>query len=350
VTIAIDCRMLGSGGIGTYIAELIPFFLGDNRCLLIGRAADLEKFREHPNAELCACDIPPFSLRELLAFPRDISKRINACDVYYSPYCNIPSGIRVPIVSTIHDVVFLDVPGLASKAGTLARKGFYAYAVRKSRAVCTVSEFSAERIRAHLRCKKPIVVTYSAVPSWLEKKPGEAAQKDGSILFVGNIKRHKGLHALLPAFRDAREKGLKAQLVIVGNADNFRTGDDTILREIDDMPAGAVRFTGKVSDEELKRLYECAALLVQPSLYEGFGLPPLEALTLGTNALISDLPVFREIYAEYPVRFFKADDREDLAAKLAECVLLPPPEHIPEIYSFSRTYGLISAAIRSLTG
>ncbi|MFA6857377.1 MAG: glycosyltransferase family 1 protein [Treponema sp.] len=343
--LAVDCRMLGTGGIGTYIAELIPLFLEKYTCLLIGRGEDIAAYADNPHAELCPCAVKAFSLRELTAFPSTITGRINACDVYYTPYCNIPSGIKVPVFSTIHDVVFLDVPGLAPKTGTAVRKWFYKRAVRKSRAVFTVSKFSAGRIMELLKCRKPVVVTYSAVPSWLQNDTPGTVQKDGSILFVGNIKKHKGLHVLLPAFRSALEKGLASQLVIVGNTENFRTGDDSILHDIEKMPAGSVRFTGKVSEAELKQLYEKASLLVQPSLYEGFGLPPLEAMTLGTNALISDIPVFREIYAQYPVTFFKNGDSCDLALKLLSCMTIPPPRNIPGLYSFRHTFDRLSAGI-----
>jgi glycosyltransferase involved in cell wall biosynthesis len=343
--IAIDCRMLGTGGIGTYIAELIPYFLEKYTCLLIGEPEKIEAYRNYPNAELCPCTIPVFSLRELAAFPKSITNRINMYTIYYTPYCNIPSGIHIPVFSTIHDVVFLDVPGLASKTGTLVRKWFYTHAVKKSHVIFTVSQFSSERIRKTLRCRKPVVVTYSAVPSWLKDEEHLPAEKTKSVLFVGNIKKHKGLHILLAAFRQALSEGLAAQLIIVGNADNFRTGDNAILREIQEMPAESVQFTGKISDRQLKTLYKNAALLVQPSLYEGFGLPPLEALSLGTNALISDIPVFREIYAEYPVHFFKQNDSGDLAEKLKQCTVLPPPEKVPELYSFSRTFSLIAAAV-----
>lgn len=341
---AIDCRMLGSSGIGTYIAELLPFFLKNSECLLIGRSEDIEQYRDNINAQLCPCSVPVFSLKELFAFPRSIVKQINNCDIYYTPYCNIPSGIRIPVYSTIHDIVFLDIPGLASKAGVLVRKLFYKRAIHKSKVIFTVSKFSAERIKKLLKCRKPVVVTYSAVPSWL-LSPSKKATKTDTILFVGNIKKHKGLHVLLPAFLEARKRGLTQQLLIVGNAENFRTGDETIKHEIDFMPEDSVKFTGRISDEELKTLYKEAKLLIQPSLYEGFGLPPLEAMTLGTNALISDIPVFKEIYDQFPVMFFKDGDFMDLALKMMNAVTAPPPDYIPRTYSFENTYKLIFAAI-----
>jgi glycosyltransferase involved in cell wall biosynthesis len=336
--------MIGSSGIGTYISELLPYFLDACPCLLIGRADDLEKYKSHPNADICVCTIPVFSVKELLAFPLSVTKRINACGLFYTPYCNIPSGIHIPVYSTIHDIVFLDVPGLASKAGTLARKLYYLHAVHRSRAVFTVSEFSSLRIRKQLHCRKPVIVTYSAVPSWLRPAAGESYEKTDTILFVGNIKTHKGLHVLLPAFLEARKNGLTSQLVIVGSAENFRTGDASITAEINDMPEGSVRFTGHVSDEELKKLYAQAKLLVQPSFYEGFGLPPLEALTLGTNALISDIPVFGEIYRDFPVTYFRTGDSHDLAQKMLSSISLPAPRSIPDTYSFQKSSKLILAA------
>lgn len=354
--LAIDCRMIGSGGIGTYISELIPRFVKNHSCVLIGDEKILETYKNNSNAEICSCDIKPFSLKEMFFFPREILEKINSCDAYYTPYCNIPNGIKIPIFSTIHDVVFLDVRGLSSSLGTAMRKIIYQRAVNKSKALFTVSKFSENRIKQNLNCSKNIIVTYNACPAWLKddyqvkpdndtKKGVTASANDGYILFVGNIKKHKGLHTLLEAFSAARKKGLKQRLVIVGNAENFRTGDDTIKSEIDAMPENSVRFTGKISDEELKTLYKKANLLVQPSLYEGFGLPPLEALTLGTNALISDIEVFKEIYANFPVYFFKTVDAEDLAEKIRECVNLPAPTKMPDIYSFDRTYGIINAGL-----
>jgi glycosyltransferase involved in cell wall biosynthesis len=95
-----------------------------------------------------------------------------------------------------------------------------------------------------------------------------------------------------------------------------------------------------------------AALLVQPSLYEGFGLPPLEAMVLGTHALISDIPVFKEIYAEYPVTFFKAGDTGDLKAKLVELLFNKKPSSLvlsDELrlkYTFDKTTSTILGGLQ----
>ena len=318
--IAIDCRMIGSGGIGSFISELIPHFIEENECLLIGTHEQCTDFVRMPNVEFCFCDIPPFSFKESFSFPADVLEKIHHYDFYFTPYCNIPSGLTIPIFSVIHDVVFLDVKGMTSFLGRVARKLFYKRAINYSDALFTVSEFSKGRILHHLHCKKPIEVVYNGVPRYLTEPFGEKPPKKDQILFVGNIKKHKGLKTLLDAFQIAREKSdsFKAKLVIVGNAENFRTGDEETAQRIQALSEtdGAISFTGRVSNDELKYLYAESRLLVQPSLYEGFGIPPLEALSVGTHALISDIPVFKEIYGSLPVSFFKTGEANDLAEQL----------------------------------
>jgi len=335
--IAIDCRMIGSGGIGTYISELIPYFLKKCPCLLIGTHEQCMAFLRLENAEFCYCNVKPFSFAELFSFPSDVLSQINDCTVFYTPYCNIPGGITIPVYSTIHDVVFLDIKSLTSFHGRLLRKWFYQRAITLSEAVFTVSEFSKERILKNLSCSKPVIVGYNAVPSWISAYSGDTPAKTDTILFVGNIKPHKGLRTLVEAFSKVRSGGLNAKLVIVGNADNFRTGDPETVKAVHALPPEIVSFTGKISNENLKQLYQEAKILVQPSLYEGFGIPPLEALACGTNVILSDIPVFHEIYAGYPVTYFTAGDSGDLAAKINQVYTASPPSGIPDTYSYKNT-------------
>ncbi|MBQ5999370.1 MAG: glycosyltransferase family 4 protein [Treponema sp.] len=340
--IAIDCRMLGSGGIGSYLAALLPYFTQNYECLLLGDSKTLVQYK-NKNTSIEDCNIKTFSITELFRFPKAILKKINECALFYSPYCNVPGGIKIPIYTTIHDVVFLDVPGLASKTGTYIRKLCYLYAIKKSSLIFTVSEFSKERIIHHLKCKKDVVVTYNAVPSWfLTEKDIADENKQNYILFVGNIKKHKGLSVLIDAFLEARSKGFASYLKIVGNAANFRTNDQSVLNKIQSAPAGSIVFTGKISDSDLKFLYKNALRLVQPSFYEGFGMPPLEAMSLGTKVILSDIPVFKEIYKDFPVKFFRTGNSSDLCNKLLSIKDdKEPVKNLPEIYSFERTFSII---------
>lgn len=355
--LAVDCRMYGKSGIGSFLAGILPFLCSDEGFdgLVLLAGADNEgevrsAVRDYAGkTELVLCGVKPFSLRELLFFPRGIASRINSCDRYFSPYCNVPSGIRIPVYTTIHDLVFLDFPGLAGRLGVLARKFFYKYAVFRSKAVFTVSEFSRGRIRELLACKKPVPVACNGIPRFMEEAKGQGRldgiRKEDFVIFVGNIKAHKGLRTLLEAFPAFREK-TGARLVIVGSADNFRTRDEETQRLLEKGNEG-IEFTGHVSDERLVELLASARLLVQPSLYEGFGIPPLEALYCGTRVVISDIPVFREIYAEFPVRFFRAGDALDLEARMEEAWQdgspLPP---LPGRYSYGRAAAVIAGSLK----
>lgn len=339
--ITIDCRMLGSGGIGTYLQSLLPFFLKNYECILLMKTKDNEKYADNFSAEIIPCDIPTFSIKEMISFPKDILSKINSCDLYYSPYCNIPGGIKIPKYTTIHDVVFLDVKGLSGKIGTIARKWFYQHAINKSRAIFTVSQFSKERIEYHLKSRKtPIIVTYNAVPFWFLDDVEENITKTDTILFVGNIKKHKGLHTLISAYKKLLSENFPGKLVIVGNADNFRTTDNSLSEEINSLPKDSILYTGRISDTELKKYYAQTKLLIQPSLYEGFGMPPMEALTLGTNVVMSDIPVFKEIYKKLPVNFFKVEDSNDLADKITSVYNHSIPE-FTNPYSFEKTFDII---------
>jgi glycosyltransferase involved in cell wall biosynthesis len=318
-TLAVDIRMIGSGGIGSFISELLPHFIGHyEKCLLIGSKKQAQDFISNPKVEFLECEIKTFSLKEMFCFPKAMLKKINSYDAYFTPYCNIPGGIKIPVYSTIHDIVFLDVDGLTGRLGRLARKIIYQRAINKSKEIFTVSNFSKERIQKKLHCKKPLTVIYNSAPSYLLNSTVKETQKEDIILFVGNIKKHKGLSTLLKAFTIAKEKGLKSRLVIVGNKDNFRTGDDEVTAYFDNNDDNSIEFTGKISNDELKNLYQKSRVLVQPSLYEGFGMPPLEAMMCGTPAIISDIAVFKEIYGDFPVTFFHVQDFNELADKLIQ--------------------------------
>jgi glycosyltransferase involved in cell wall biosynthesis len=239
------------------------------------------------------------------------------------------------------------MPELIGPLGLKARMWFYRRAYRISKKIFTVSEFSKSRIQHYLGHDKPVSVTYNAAQSYLSEPFLELPEKKDFIIFIGNNKKHKGLSCLLEAFPEARKGGLPHRLLIAGSMENFRSADSGVLGRVNSLEGEGVEFTGFVPNERLKILLAQAALLVQPSLYEGFGYPPLEAMTVGTGALISDIPVFREIYGAFPVTFFKASDSVDLKEKLLSLLLNKKPQRLilptdlAEKYSFKKTAEII---------
>jgi glycosyltransferase involved in cell wall biosynthesis len=342
--------MIDSSGVGVYLRGCLPWLLASpHRFLLLGDTGKLRPLTAGAdNAAVIDCDIQTFSPRELFCFPKAVLRQINATDCFYSPFFNVPGGIKVPVFTTIHDIIFPDMPEMTSKAGLAARMFFYRRAFRRSKKILTVSHFSKSRIEHFLGNTKPVVVTHSALqPYLLHAQKTEKTAKWENILFIGNIKKHKGLSYLLDAFFAARAEGLPHKLIIAGSKDNFRSADTGTLAKLEQADSSGVEFTGPLSDEKLKTLLAGAALLVQPSLYEGFGLPPLEAMALGTRALVSDIPVLKEIYDGFPVTFFRAGDAVDLRHKLMELLYNKQPERLllPEAllskYTFEKTAGII---------
>lgn len=313
--LAIDCRMIGMSGIGTFLTNVAREISNheDVELYVVGekKKVDANGIRYVALKEWTA---PIFSVKELVCFP---VRFVNQCDVFFTPNYNIPMGVRIPVFSMIHDVVFFDVDGLVGTIGKWIRYAFMKRAMAISRGVFTVSEFSRGRILYHLGEKTSVVVVSTGVGKGLldwRKRHTLPADSHDYYLFVGNIKRHKGLKTLLRAFDLVREREPESQLLIVGEKDHFRSRDNATASLLSEgSESRGIHFTGWVDDERLYDIIAHARALVQPSLYEGFGLPPLEAMYLGTPVIISDIPVFKEIYATSPARYFKAGNEKSLA-------------------------------------
>ena len=343
--IAIDCRMSDSGGIGTFLKSIVHEFVKDkdDAYLLIGDSEKLKEF-EGDNVEILQCDIPIFSVKEMFSFP---VKEINRCDLFFSPNYNLPGGIKVPVFSTIHDVIYLDLPQLTSRVGRIIRKAFVSRALKKSKGIFTVSEFSKSRINHHFRRTPPLTVCYNGIKPMFAQAESGLSKDGGYFLYLGNVKPHKGLPTLLEAYRMALAKGCDRRLVIVGEYNSFKTGAEDLLRAVDDKK-DSITFTGKISDKDLLDVIINATALVQPSDYEGFGIPPLEAMSVGTPCIVSDIPVFKELYADFPVMFFPVND----AHALSDLLLKDYPrvaldESHKNRYSYRTAAGIIKNTIKN---
>lgn len=337
--IAIDCRMYNSSGIGTYLQGILPHLLNKqkNNYLLLGDVNILSKYKAS-NVEIQGVNIPIFSIKELFCFP---CSKINSCDVFLTPNFNIPMGIKIPIYAFIHDVVFLDIKELTSKVGYYIRRYYLKRAVNIAEKIFTVSKFSKERIAFHFKKAKNIIIAPCAIKNKLiNYSPQKVSILKEFIIFVGNIKPHKGLDTLVKGWKYAREKGFDKQLIIVGEKEGFKTklSNEDFLKDKD------IIFTGRISDEQLYDYISNAAILVQPSIYEGFGLPPLEALYLGTTCLLSDIDVFKELYSDFQNCYsFKKENIKDLGEKLLSISpkKVDQKESIINHFDFKRTSQII---------
>lgn len=321
--IAIDCRYVGRSGIGRVCEGVLDNLdYAQNDYYLIG---DREKLKKYPAAELVDDLTDPYSVKGLFSFPKKLNK---TCGALVIPNFLIPFGVKIPVISVMHDLIFLDedyaVRGTVDK---FVKKFLLKRGMKKSAKVACVSGFTRSRCEKHFaKYAKKCFVDYPGLSENVLNFTPTGESKRDAVVFVGNVKANKGLDILLSAF----EKTEGLTLKIIGERDSFLTGVS-----FDEDRYKNVIFTGRISDEELFAEVSAAKCLVQPSRYEGFGSPPLEALWLGTPTVLSDIPVFREIYGELPVRFFGAE--EELSALLnASLLRISCREKITEKYTYRK--------------
>ena len=240
-----------------------------------------------------------FSFRQL---PQAASQ--HHCDVVHVQYSVSPL-FKQPVVTTIHDISFTLFPECFKLKDRLILSRSVPAAMKSASQVITVSESSRNDILKHYEVNPDILhATPLAVPMRLCKEPKitwEALSEHYKIsapyfMLLGVRQPRKNLPFAIQAFAAYRRLGGNAELLVVGKPG---WGDDELSATIKQCSlSDSVRYTGYVPDEHLSALYTHAAALLYPSLYEGFGLPPLEAMSLGCIVIASDISVMHEVCGE----------------------------------------------------
>ena len=317
---AIDARMILSSGIGTIIANVAPRLIARNRKWNFQIAGDTNILRdfdwtEAPNVELVAYRAPIYSIREQFAFP---AAALRASDVLWSPNYNIPLSWRGKLIVNINDLAHLVLPEMRnSSSKQIFARFMFGMVRRRADLIAYISQFSADEF--HRLVGKPrgreVVIHCGVDDKWFHIAPTNPGRP--YILFVGNVKPHKNLSRLLDAFAQIRGE-ISHDLLIVGRKEGFITGDAQVLNRIEKF-GGRVAFTGYVSDPDLVEIFAGADALVLPSLYEGFGLPPVEAMAAGCPALVSRTASLPEVCRDAAL-YCDPLDVADIAAKLKQIV------------------------------
>jgi glycosyltransferase involved in cell wall biosynthesis len=307
VRIAIDARKLHDFGIGTYIrnvlVELAALDQGTEYIVLC-RPADADAVNDlGANFRAVSETARPYSLGEQVWIPLSLVRE--GAHLLHEPHYVLPPATRCRTVVTIHDCIHLTFPEYlpGRLAHVYARTSMWS-AVHKSDRILTVSEASKRDILRFFDVPaSKISVIYNAIDARFLAPPDEERmdqirqryQLDHPfVLYVGNIKQHKNLERLIEAFGRARAGGLaELKLVIIGDEiSKYPPLRQSVHRHRLDKH---VRFLGFQPYDTLAAFYRLARAFAFPSLYEGFGLPPLEAMACGTPVVTSNVSSLPEV-------------------------------------------------------
>jgi glycosyltransferase involved in cell wall biosynthesis len=224
-------------------------------------------------------------------------------------------------IVTIHDLSFRLYPEWNSKIFSLVYNTMIPIIAKNSKHILTVSNTSKEELINELSIPKDkISVAYNAVSSVFHEKEllenEDNYLQEDYILTVSSFHPRKNLKRLIEAFLEISDKNLK--LYIVGNFDKNFAFDELSLKELDFR----IKVLTNVNDLDLKRIYKRAKLFVYPSLYEGFGIPIIEAMSCGVPVCVSDINVFKEVCGSNAT-YFDPKNIEDIRAKIVSSINHP---------------------------
>ncbi len=334
--IGIDARFYGpiGKGLGRYTQEVVDNIIKINKeekstdftfvVFLSKDNYDLLTIDKNENVEKIIVDCRWYTLKEQIMMPYYFYKA--NLDLVHIPHFNVPFFYFKKFIVTIHDLILTHFPTIRATTKSkliyrfknIAYKFIIRHALRKSRKIIAVSNFTKDDIVKEFKINpEKIIVTHEGVSflnsdrdkDYLINESNDLKDLPNNfILYVGSAYPHKNLERLLDVFDkyDSELKDLK--LLLVGRIDYFykRLINKAISKGLyidNDNINSKVIFLGHVSDKNLKNLYQKAKAFIFPSLYEGFGLPPLEAISNNCLVLCSNKASLPEIVGNGAIYF-----------------------------------------------
>jgi glycosyltransferase involved in cell wall biosynthesis len=351
--IGLDARKLQDFGIGTYIRNLVRALAQIDsaerserlertngepsdwqaRYVLLVRAEDRELLADLPsNFELAVESSPVYSAREMVTLSWRLWRQ--RLDLYHATHYVLPAATPQRVVVTIHDIIHLLYPEFLPNrlAFFYARGMIHRSLTRGDRIIAVSQNTRADLMQTFAVDGRKIEVIYNGVEDvFRHHLPQEEIERwlqtlgitRPYLLFVGNPKPHKNLDTVVQAYAQARRLApFEAPLVCVGN----RSGSEFKIRQrAEHLGLGdQVRLLGHVAQEALPAIYQGATLFLYPTLYEGFGLPVIEAMASGVAVITSNTSALKEI-AQGHAHLVDPLDIPAMAKAIAQC--MSDPEH-----------------------
>ena len=241
---------------------------------------------------------------ELATFREEIDH--SPVDVFFSPFSPVPACIRMPFVLTVHDLVAFQHPGLLVDSTVQYLKSALPQSLLAAASIVAISSHTASDIESFFPGSVPRTVV---IPPGVEERlfnrirnssdgsvlQSRGLRENGYILYVGNLEARKNLLRAVEAYERSSLFG-RIKFVLAGTP---RWGvEDLLLKVRHARLSNQIRLLHYVPDEELPALYRGALFFVYPSLYEGFGLPVLEAMACGAPVLTSNCSSLPEIVGD----------------------------------------------------
>lgn len=334
--IGIDARFYGpeTKGIGRYTQEIVDHILdidNTNDYVIFLSKDSFDNFKiTKSNVKKVLADVRWYTIKEQIVMPRLIKQE--GLDLMHFPHFNVPLYCPVDFIVTIHDLILTKFP--TTRASTLspiiywfknlAYRAVIFSAVRRAKKIIAVSQYTKEDIINKFGVdKEKVVVTLLGLTETFfqpQKNNQEVLKKYNIrrpfVLYVGNAYPHKNLELLIRVFSKLSERQKDIQLVMVGKTDYFYKRLKEYAKNYN-SDGRKIIFTDFVADEDLSFLYRQALVYVFPSLYEGFGLPPLEAMSQGCPVLSSNESCLPEILGE-AADYFNPKDEDEMLGKIED--------------------------------
>ncbi len=305
--VTIDARFYGleNAGLGRYTMNLLHSLEeidSENSYSVLLRNKYFLELKFKKNFKKVLADIPHYSVAEQLKLPKIIAA--TNPDIVHFLHFNVPRTYNKKYIVTIHDLLMhkstgrdaTTLPMFLYQLKRIGYKAIFKHAVAASQKIIVPTNFVKQELaHEYFLDNKKIEVIYEGIE---QKQVSKKTLTLGNyFIYTGNAYPHKNLNRAIAAIVAVnKNQSEKIQLFIVSSRGVFTKRLEKVIKQAN--AEQLVKLLGFVPDEELRSLYKNSLGFLYPSLSEGFGLPALEAMKSGTLALVSDIPVFKEVYAD----------------------------------------------------